>query len=358
MTESRPPFVFSVDVECWGQSVLDRSLPILAHSASNVRRILDLLADAGGARATFFVLGKFAERHPDVVSELSRAGHEVASHGYGHVEVWRQSMEEFRADLRRASDIIAGIVGNRPIGYRAPVFSIGRDNLEALRVLAEEGYAYDSSIYPFAGPRYGIGDWPVDACRVTWPDGTTIVEYPLTVLKMAGRRVPISGGGYARLLPASVLWRSFRHAARRRQTPPAFYCHPYEIDPRELGRCYPQLPLKRRLHQGLGRTGFAGKLRSMLKRFEACAFSQVLVRTAEWSCRADGAEEASLLLGDSAMILSLLTAEMRAPRAARIERCDYGSSSSSSCGPGTSMYSRQLGHSATVPASLAANETA
>jgi polysaccharide deacetylase family protein (PEP-CTERM system associated) len=356
MPEPRPTFVFSVDVECWGQSVLDRSLPIRAHAADNVRRMLELLAESDGARGTFFVLGKFAERHPDVVREICRAGHEIGSHGYGHVEVTRMTPEAFRADLRRADEIIAGIVGRRPLGYRAPAFSIGSSNLWALRVLAEEGYEYDSSVYPFAGPRYGIGDWPREASRVYLPDGLSIIEYPLTTLTVGGRRWPISGGGYARLLPAFLLWRMFRHERRRRETPPAFYCHPYEIDAGELRRYYPGLPLKRRLHQGLGRRGFLEKLRRMLGRFHACAFTQAIAaagtepgRSISWGARRLGDHR------DVIRLSSIGESKIR-PQPGEAIQVDSDSKSSSSS-PGTSIYSRQLGHSATEPASEFANET-
>ena len=276
-----PKLVFSVDVECWGQSVLDRTLPIRDHAADNLRRMLHLLAEAGDVRATFFVLGKFAERHPDAVREIQRAGHEIASHGYGHVEAFRQSPTDFRQDIRRAGHTIADLTGTPPTGYRAPVFSITRTNLWALQILAEEGYRYDSSIYPFAGPRYGIGEWPTESCRVRLPNGQAIVELPLTTLTLAGRRWPISGGGYARLLPQRLLCRALRAAANRRRTAPVFYCHPYELDADELSRVYPGLPLKRRLHQGIGRRSMPGKLRELLGSFQCCPASEALATEAE-----------------------------------------------------------------------------
>jgi polysaccharide deacetylase family protein (PEP-CTERM system associated) len=272
--------VLTVDVECWGQSVLDRSLPVLPHSAENVRRLLDLFAEFG-SRATLFVLGKFAERHPDVVGDAQSAGHEIASHGHGHVEVHRLTPAAFREDVRRASDLIAAITGQRPRGYRAPVFSIGRQNLWALDVLADEEHAYDASIFPFAGPRYGIGDWPTGPCRVELGGGRSIVEYPLTVLRFAGARVPIAGGGYARLMPAGVLLRALRHEARRRAHPPVFYCHPYEIDPGEIARHYPHVSLRRSLHQGLGRGSFMRKLRHLLTAFECVPLRDALMAASE-----------------------------------------------------------------------------
>jgi len=271
----RASLVLTVDVECWGQSVLDRVLPVLPHSADNVRRMLDLFA-AADARATLFVLGKFAERHPDVIRAAASAGHEIASHGFGHVEVHRLTPAELREDLRRASDVIADACGVTPIGYRAPVFSIGRRNLWALAVLAEEGYAYDTSIFPFAGPRYGIGDWPVEPCRVEFGGGHSIVEYPLTVARVCGVRLPVAGGGYARLLPGRVLAGALRRESRRRGHAPVFYCHPYEIDAREIARHYPEVSMKRRLHQVLGRRGFERKLRRVVTEFRCTTIAEAL----------------------------------------------------------------------------------
>lgn len=315
-----------MDVEDWPQSVLDRSLPIGDYCADNTRRILELLAEYG-VRGTFFVLGKFAERHPGVVREIDAGGHEVACHGWGHEEVFRLGPRGFREDLRRATGLLADLSGRRPLGYRAPVFSIVRETLWALEMLAEEGYSYDSSIYPFDNGRYGIGDWPIEATRVPLPGGQSIVEFPLTVRRMpgwpgrlrcmpgwpgrrrcrnkptakgggrspisggwplpnpGGWRLPTSGGGYARLLPGWLLRRWLAAEARCRAVPPVFYCHPYELDPgefRRLGlglgagmRQVLRMPLGRRLHQGLGRRGSEGKLRRILAGFECVPFSSL-----------------------------------------------------------------------------------
>ncbi|MCA9252256.1 MAG: polysaccharide deacetylase family protein [Phycisphaerales bacterium] len=277
MNHTKPNIILSVDVECWGQSVLDRSLPILPHAADNVRRLMQLF-ELHNAKATLFVLGKFAEVHPDVVAQAADAGHEIASHGYGHVEVFRMSPSEFRDDIRKASDIIAGIVGRRPKGYRAPVFSIRRDSIWALDVLADEGFEFDSSIFPFAGPRYGIADWPAGPCTVKTKSGHSIVEYPPTTLQLFGRRLPVGGGGYARLLPKRVLRMCFDRATRDRSTPPVFYCHPYEIDKTEIDTHYPGTPLKRRLHQGIGRKSFWSKLDALLARFSGTTFGSAIAK--------------------------------------------------------------------------------
>jgi polysaccharide deacetylase family protein (PEP-CTERM system associated) len=276
MPTARPRLIFTVDVEDWPQSSWNRDLPIGDYCADNARRILAILEQDLNAHGTFFVLGKFAERHPDVVHEIHAAGHEVACHGYGHVEIFRADRGTFANDLRRATDLLASITGQRPIGFRAPDFSIVGECLWALDVLAEQGYAYDSSVFPIHKGRYGIPTWPADATRVTLGEDRSIVEFPMTVADIRGRRRPISGGGYARLLPGFLLRRLLRAEALRRDVPPVFYCHPYETDPDEFRRIAVPIPLKVRLHQGLGRRGFAGKLRMLLRNFECCSFRQVL----------------------------------------------------------------------------------
>src|SRR5712692_3131314 len=121
------PPVISIDIEDWPQSTWDRSLPISERSAVNTRRLLEIL-QAVGVRATMFVLGKFAETFPTLVREMQGQGHEIACHSYGHVEIFKQSREQFRADLRRGKDILEQITGERVRGYRAPDFSIVRDS--------------------------------------------------------------------------------------------------------------------------------------------------------------------------------------------------------------------------------------
>lgn len=281
----RPSIIFSVDLEDWAQSTLDHNLPIGEHCANNAYRLLDLLSSAADepARTTFFILGKFAEKHPDVVRRIVADGHEAACHGYGHVPLHDLDPNSFREDLRRAVGIISDIIGERVRGYRAPVFSICSRTLWALEILQEEGFRYDSSIFPIAGPRYGIPNWPDEPRTVQLPNGRSITEFPLTALSVAGYRLPVSGGGYARLLPGWVLRRAFAREAQRRSSWPVFYCHPHEIDSEEFRRVTPpppwgtaRLALKTRLHQGLGRRGFASKLQMLLKHFRFRSFDEAL----------------------------------------------------------------------------------
>lgn len=259
-----PSPVISIDVEDWPQSTWDRKLPITERAVENTRRVLRILGEAN-VRATMFVLGKLAERFPYVVKEIQAEGHEVACHGYGHVEIAQLSFEEFLADLRRSKDLLEQITGGRVRGYRAPDFSIVRDTLWAFDALSEAGFEYDSSVVPVRLVRYGIPDWPIEPVRVRLGERRSIIEAPLATVRALGRNWPIGGGGYHRLLPGFAT----RYCARRAmmQAPFVFYCHPYEFDVHELSEIPLEIPLSVRLHQGLGRRWFERRFKAFLHRF-------------------------------------------------------------------------------------------
>ncbi len=278
MNEVVPTIAVTVDVEDWAQSSWDRTLPISDYCADNTRRLLDIISEFPSARATFFVLGKFAEKHSHIVREIHQAGHEIASHGWGHIEVFHLSQDKFREDIKRSTKAIADAAGEHPVGYRAPDFSIVGETLWALEILAEESYSYDSSIFPIGKARYGISGWPREAVQVRLKSDNTITEFPLATLDLYGRRMPIGGGGYARLLPGGVLLWSLRKAEAQLSSPPVFYCHPYELDWQEFSRMNIKIPVKVRLHQSLGRKRTAGKLRLLFKNFECISLSEAMIR--------------------------------------------------------------------------------
>jgi polysaccharide deacetylase family protein (PEP-CTERM system associated) len=258
------PPVISVDIEDWPQSTWDRNLPITPRAAANTRRLLGLLSEAN-VRATMFVLGKFAEAFPEVVREIYREGHEIGCHGYGHIEIFNQSRQEFINDVRRSKDLIEQILGDPIKGYRAPDFSIVHHTLWALEVLVEAGFQYDSSIFPVRRPRYGIPDWPLDPVQVCLRSGDNITEFPIGTFQWLGKNWPVGGGGYHRLLPGFMS----RYLARRVMTsaPFVFYCHPYELDPLEFDEISITIPLHVRLHQVVGRRRFLPRFKTFLKRF-------------------------------------------------------------------------------------------
>ncbi len=256
--------VISIDVEDWPQSTWDRSLPITERAAHNTRHLLRILGEAD-VRTTMFVLGKFADRFPEVVKEIQAEGHEVACHGHGHLEVFRQSPDEFFDDIRRSKDILEQITGKPVKGYRAPDFSIVRETLWALDVLAAAGFEYDSSIVPARLPRYGIAGWPVLPVRVQLSSGRTILEAPLPTFRVLGRDWPVGGGGYHRLLPGAAS----RYCATKvmMEVPFVFYCHPYEFDVRELNEIAIPVPPITRFYQGAGRRWFEQRFRDFLREF-------------------------------------------------------------------------------------------
>jgi len=195
---------------------------------ANMERILALF-DAKGVRATFFTLGWIAERYPNVVKRIVAGGHELASHGYGHLRASDQTRAEFDNDVRSSKALLEDLGGQAVLGYRAPSFSIGRDNLWALDVLLEAGYRYSSSIYPVVHDHYGMPEAPRFAF---YPNGTDgLLEVPITTVQMMGRNLPAGGGGYFRLLPYALSRWMMAKVNQDDRQPALFYFHPWEIDP-------------------------------------------------------------------------------------------------------------------------------
>lgn len=201
----------------------------------NTRRILDLL-DSYSIKATFFILGWVAEKLPALTKEIHRRGHEIACHGYGHELVYAIGPERFRADVRRSKMLLEDQSGERVSGYRAPSYSITGKSLWALDILVEEGFTYDSSIFPVMHDTYGIPDAQRFPHRLQTAAGS-LVEFPLTTLplKLGWKqvRLPIAGGGYLRLLPVSIIRRGIAAINSREHQPAVLYFHPWEIDPEQ-----------------------------------------------------------------------------------------------------------------------------
>ncbi len=202
---------------------------------ANTERLIRIFDDAG-IKATFFVLGWVADRFPALVRTIAREQHEVASHGYGHRLIYDQSPSEFREDIRRAKDLLESLAEKRVLGFRAPSYSITSRTLWALDILAEEGYAYDASIFPIRHDRYGIPSAPRHAFLIE-RGGRPLVEVPASTVRLGRLNVPVAGGGYFRIFP---YWWTFRGIARVNRVegkPAVFYIHPWEIDPDQ-----PRLP--------------------------------------------------------------------------------------------------------------------
>ena len=201
---------------------------------SRVERNTDILLallEERGLYATFFVLGWIAERHPTLVERIAAAGHEVASHGFSHQLIYGQTPAEFREETRRSKELLQDLTGRAVIGYRAASFSITKQSLWALDVLLDLGFQYDSSIFPIHHDRYGIPGASPEPGRISAPSGRTLVEFPMSAASLGGIKIPVSGGGYFRLLPYWVTRAGLRQVNRKRGHPFVFYLHPWEIDP-------------------------------------------------------------------------------------------------------------------------------
>ena len=225
----------SVDVEEWFQvqafaGVIDRRQwsALESRVEASTDRVLASFARAG-VRATFFVLGWVAERHPEMVRRIAEQGHEVASHGYGHERVDAIGEAAFRRDIRRAKSILEGITGTRVTGYRAPTFSISATGTPwAHRVLREEGHEYSSSIFPIRHDNYGSAEASVVPYHPV-PEG--VVELPMTILRAMGRNLPCSGGGWFRVMPYWLFRLGLQRVNAAEGREGIFYFHPWELDP-------------------------------------------------------------------------------------------------------------------------------
>jgi polysaccharide deacetylase family protein (PEP-CTERM system associated) len=241
----------------------------------STERLLDIL-DRDRVRATFFVLGWVAERHPALVREIASLGHEVACHGYGHRMIQHLTRPEFERDVTKAKRAIEDAVGKPVLGYRAPTFSIMRETLWSLDVLAEVGFRYDSSIFPVVHDRYGIPDAPRFPHRLKGPGGGEIAEFPLSTVQILGRRLPVAGGGYFRLFPYGVTRHAIARINTREGQPAMVYLHPWEIDPEQPR--LPVGPLTRFRHLvNVGKT--EARLTRLLDDFAFAPAAEVLAET-------------------------------------------------------------------------------
>jgi polysaccharide deacetylase family protein (PEP-CTERM system associated) len=227
---------FSVDVEDYYQAEALRSLcprerwdSFEDRVVPNTERVLGIL-EATGSKGTFFVLGCVAERHPELVARIASAGHEIASHGYGHELIYNLEPEAFREDVRRARALLRELSGQEILGYRAPSYTIVRRTLWALPILVQEGYRYDSSVFPIVRRRYGMPRAPRWPHRWKLGGGREIAEFPLSTNQYGPVTLPTTGGAYLRLLPFPLQRRSIRGLIEGNR-PFILSVHPWELDP-------------------------------------------------------------------------------------------------------------------------------
>jgi polysaccharide deacetylase family protein (PEP-CTERM system associated) len=234
----------------------------------NVQRLLELF-DLHGAQATFFTLGWVADRYPGLVRDIVAGGHELASHGYGHLRASEQSRRDFEHDVRRAKSLLEDVSGHVVRGYRAPSFSIDHRNDWAFDVLQDTGHGYSSSVYPVRHDHYGMPDAPRFPYRVR----PGLLEIPLTTTQLFGRNLPAGGGGYFRLLPYGISRWALQRVNDLDGQPAVFYLHPWEIDPGQ-----PRVPgasAKARFRHYVNLSRTEGRLDQLLRDFRWARMDEV-----------------------------------------------------------------------------------
>ena len=190
-------------------------------------------------KATFFILGCVAEKHPELVRRIAKQGHEIACHGYSHQLIYNQDKETFIKETIKAKNILENIIQADVLGYRAASYSITKKSLWALDILAECGFIYDSSIFPVHHDRYGIPDAEDKPHELTTPSGHKLIEFPIATKSYLGHHLPVGGGGYFRIYPYSFSRMALRSINNKQSQPFIFYLHPWEVDPDQ-----PRIPAK------------------------------------------------------------------------------------------------------------------
>lgn len=270
---------FTVDVEDFFQvSAFEKFIPRAdwpnypQRICESLPKILELTAEIN-VLGTFFILGWQAENHPELVRRIADAGHEIGFHSFSHSLLYQMEPAAFRDELRRGKALLEDLTGRKVEAFRAPSFSITKKSLWALDVLAEEGFRYDSSIFPIYHDRYGIPDAPREIhSRET--DHGRIWEFPPSAAAIGSMNLPVSGGGYFRLYPYALTRHFLKAINLKEKRPFIFYVHPWEVDPDQ-----PRLPFGSRATQfrhrvGLGRN--LAKLRKLLRDFSFCPLSEAI----------------------------------------------------------------------------------
>jgi polysaccharide deacetylase family protein (PEP-CTERM system associated) len=270
----------SVDVEDWFQvgafeTVIDRKDwdSLECRVERNTDAVMALFDDAG-VKATFFTLGWVAERYPALIRRIVDAGHEIASHGYGHNRVFTLTPDQFAADLERTRKLLEDASAQKVTGYRAPSFSIDQRTPWAHEILAEQGYTYSSSVAPVRHDHYGWADAPRFAFRPV--PGSDFLEIPVTTAQLGPKRLAAGGGGFFRLLPYVFSRWAIRQVNNDEQRPAVIYFHPWEIDPDQPRVA--NAPMKSKLRHYTKLDVMADKLRRLPKDFQWERLDSIVAR--------------------------------------------------------------------------------
>lgn len=234
---------FTVDLEDWYQGLEIGSDSWSGFESRIERSAEDLLSmlDASRVTATFFVLGHLTEKHPQLIKSIAKQGHEIGSHGLSHQFLYKLTPAQLAEELKRSKSALEGLTGQEVVSFRAPFFSVTKESLWALEVLAKSGYKYDSSIFPVHNYRYGIPRAPRVPFQIRFSDDSRLIEFPISVLRIGGFNFPCGGGAYFRIFPYSVTRFCF-YQLNNAGIPAVYYIHPWEIDP-----LHPRVPLPRRV---------------------------------------------------------------------------------------------------------------
>lgn len=275
MTASRPN-ILSIDVEDYW-SIFSRDWLKQDASCSNAVEknthwFLEVL-DEYKTKATFFTLCEVAREFPSLIRQIAAAGHEIASHGSSHRQLFKMTPREFKSELHECRSLLADTISAPIHGFRAPAFSIIPKTRWALDILAQQGFEYDSSIYPISGSRYGWPGFCRDICTIPLPDNRRIIEVPMSSLTILGKSLPIAGGGYLRHFPYLITKCAIRRIQKTR--PVVVYMHPYEIDTEDRSFDTSPLPSEQKrkalsFHRAQlrNRSTVAAKLKHLLSDFD------------------------------------------------------------------------------------------
>jgi polysaccharide deacetylase family protein (PEP-CTERM system associated) len=265
------------DVEDWYQSTYNKNAKVRSVVIEQTSKVLDILTDTK-VRATFFIQGFIAESFPQIVKEIHKLGHEIGTHGYAHEFIFNQTPSAFADDLDISIKLLEDLIGEKVIGYRAPDFSITEQSLWALDILEQRGILYDSSIFPIKNKRYGIPNFKRHFHYVD-ENLQRLIEFPLSTIRILGKNLPISGGGYFRLLPYSIIKSALKHINAEGMLA-MVYMHPYEFDPYDISSI-PRINNDLsdnifRFMQNMNRKKSEMKLRKLLRDFNFSSVKEVL----------------------------------------------------------------------------------
>jgi len=265
----------TVDLEDWHHSIdsipFDNWDKYESRIEKNTYKILEVF-NHSDIKATFFILGYVAQKYPMLIKDISSLGHEIATHGHSHRLIYRQTPQEFREDLKRSISVIENASQQKVLGFRAPYWTITKESYWALDILLEEGLKYDSSIYPIKTYLYGIPDAPVYPYVVKGNNGKKLIEFPPSTVTVFGKRVPVAGGFYMRLLPYWFINSGIKRINKEGQSA-IVYIHPPEFDPQKP---VIKLPFMEKILHYYNLDVMEGKIKQLISEFKFGPLKELL----------------------------------------------------------------------------------